>query len=95
MKHSENPEKEKTQKETRKDTMAKDSVLVELTEEKVMSLLKDTYMVIKNFGPLSSLSACNTKNRIPSRDGQLVKRPHAKYFWNQTCGFPVLCLVIW
>ena len=49
VKHSENPEKENTQKETRKDTMAKDSVFVELTEEKVMSLLKDTYMVIKNF----------------------------------------------
>ena len=42
MKHSENPEKENTQKETRKDTMAKDSVFVKPTEEKVMSLLKDT-----------------------------------------------------
>ena len=34
VKHSENPEKENTQNETRKDTMAKDSVFVELTEEK-------------------------------------------------------------
>ena len=51
-------------------------------------------MVIKNFGHLSSLSACNTKNRIPSRDGQWVERPRAKYFWNQTCGFPVEVLVI-
>ena len=42
MKHSENPEKENTQKETRKDTMAKDSVFPELTEEKVMSLLRRT-----------------------------------------------------
>ena len=37
VKRSENPEKENTQKEIRKDTMAKDSVFVELTEEKVIT----------------------------------------------------------